>query len=256
MSSTRSRAGKTQPYPIVIIPGAAQTATNFTGTPGWPRRLGAILPAPRLYAVYIARAARTRPLRLPGRCERTRRRSPNLVERAEPFHRAGARQPLAAWRGCTRNGRARALPAIRCSTSSSPRKSHSCRSREVIQALNRDAAVAAARQDRPGDRDDRIRNQAPTAGRSSERGLNLVKALLQVEPSAPPVHDMELIRAPDYFRDGAVTRAPGALGAIPLAIFARRQRAFGAWPSSSRSKADGRTLPNAGCKTRRARQLS
>ena len=44
---------RTQPYPIVIIPGAAQTATNFTGTPdgreGWAQyflRKG--------YAVYHA----------------------------------------------------------------------------------------------------------------------------------------------------------------------------------------------------------
>jgi len=43
---------KTQPYPIVIIPGAAQTATNFNGTPdgreGWTQHF-----LRRGYAVYI-----------------------------------------------------------------------------------------------------------------------------------------------------------------------------------------------------------
>src|SRR5690349_6525407 len=42
----------TQPYPIVIIPGGAQTATNFTGTPdgreGWAQFF-----LRRGYAVYI-----------------------------------------------------------------------------------------------------------------------------------------------------------------------------------------------------------
>ena len=43
---------RTQPYPIVIIPGAAQTATNFTGTPdgreGWAQYF-----VRRGYAVYV-----------------------------------------------------------------------------------------------------------------------------------------------------------------------------------------------------------
>src|SRR5258705_2932181 len=43
---------RTQPYPIVIIPGGAQTATNFTGTPdgreGWAQFF-----LRRGFAVYI-----------------------------------------------------------------------------------------------------------------------------------------------------------------------------------------------------------
>src|SRR5580692_11646513 len=43
---------RTQPYPLVIIPGAAQTATNFNGTPdgreGWTQHF-----LRRGYAVYI-----------------------------------------------------------------------------------------------------------------------------------------------------------------------------------------------------------
>jgi pimeloyl-ACP methyl ester carboxylesterase len=42
-----------------------------------------------------------------------------------------------------------------------------------------------------------------------------VKALIQVEPSAPPVRDLDPIGAPDYFRDGEVTK-PWGLTAIPL----------------------------------------
>src|SRR5579864_7947321 len=43
---------RTQPYPMVIVPGAAQTATNFNGTPdgreGWTQHL-----LRHGYAVYI-----------------------------------------------------------------------------------------------------------------------------------------------------------------------------------------------------------
>ena len=43
---------RTQPYPLVIVPGAAQTATNFNGTPdgreGWTQHF-----LRRGYAVYI-----------------------------------------------------------------------------------------------------------------------------------------------------------------------------------------------------------
>jgi hypothetical protein len=38
---------------------------------------------------------------------------------------------------------------------------------------------------------------------------------VQVEPTFPPVHDVEFIGAPDYFRDGPVAR-PWGLAAIPL----------------------------------------
>jgi pimeloyl-ACP methyl ester carboxylesterase len=85
---------------------------------------------------------------------------------------------------------------------------------EVIQTLNRDAAVALL--DKIGPAIVMTHSQSGAYGWPIvEARPQLVKALIQAEPSAPPVHDMELIGAPDYFRDGAVTR-PWGLGAIPL----------------------------------------
>ena len=118
---------KTQPYPLVIIQGAAQTGTNFNGTPdgreGWAQyflRQG--------YAVYVVEQPGRGTLRLSGR----RQRPAGISEREErrgPLHRARECNAVAAGASCTRNGPAPASPAIRCSTSSSRRRCRSCRSR-------------------------------------------------------------------------------------------------------------------------------
>src|SRR5204862_7480801 len=85
---------------------------------------------------------------------------------------------------------------------------------DASQAANRDAPAALLDKIRPA-----IVMTHSQSGAYRwpivEARPQLVKALIQAEPSAPPVHDLELIGAPDYFRDGAVTR-PWGLGAIPL----------------------------------------
>jgi pimeloyl-ACP methyl ester carboxylesterase len=45
---------------------------------------------------------------------------------------------------------------------------------------------------------------------------NLLKALVAVEPSGPPVHDVENTGAPDWFKDAERTKLSG-LGEVPLA---------------------------------------
>jgi pimeloyl-ACP methyl ester carboxylesterase len=42
-----------------------------------------------------------------------------------------------------------------------------------------------------------------------------VKAIVGVEPNGPPVHSVELIGAPDWFRDGPV-ELPFGISAVPL----------------------------------------
>ena len=44
---------------------------------------------------------------------------------------------------------------------------------------------------------------------------NLVKAIVAVEPSGPPVHDVEFKGAPEWFADAAKTKLSG-LGEVPL----------------------------------------
>jgi pimeloyl-ACP methyl ester carboxylesterase len=202
---------RTQAYPIVIIPGAAQTATNFTGTPdgreGWAQYF-----LRRGYAVYIVEQ--------PGR--------------GRSGYQAGADGPQASpvvqnvENRFTAPERANLWPQAHLHTqwpgtgvAGDPVFDQFMASQvpfvqkpEVIQALNRDAAAALL--DKIGPAIVMTHSQSGAYGWPIvEARPNLVKALIQVEPSAPPVHDIELIGAPDYFRDGAVTR-PWGLGAIPL----------------------------------------
>src|SRR5205809_6865298 len=202
---------RTQAYPIVIIPGAAQTTTNFTGTPdgreGWAQYF-----LRRGYAVYIADQ--------PGRSRSGYQAEvdgpqayPNLVNVQNRFT-APARAKLwpqaelhTQWPGTGVAGdpvfdqfMASQVPFVQ--------------KPEVIQAANRDAAVALL--DKIGPAIVMTHSQSGAYGWPIvEARPNLVKALIQAEPSAPPVRDLQLIGAPDYFRDGAVTR-PWGLGAIPL----------------------------------------
>jgi pimeloyl-ACP methyl ester carboxylesterase len=202
--------GRTQPFPIVIIPGGAQTATNFTGTPdgreGWAQyflRHG--------YAVYI--------IEQPGRGRSGYQSDTDGPQAAPDLLSVESRftapehynlYPQAhlhtQWPGTGRAGD----PAFdQFYASQVPYVNKS----EVIQTLNRDAAVALL--DKIGPAILMTHSQSGAYGWTiTEARPNLVKALVQVEPSGPPVHDMELIGAPDYFRDGVLR--PWGLTAIPL----------------------------------------
>ena len=118
---------RTQPYPLVIVPGAAQTATNFTGTTdgreGWTQYF-----LRRGYAVYIVeQPGRGRSSYQPD-TEGRAGLSAGLVG-AAALHRAGEVQSVAA--GAPAHAMARHRPGRRCrrSTSSSRRRCRSCRSR-------------------------------------------------------------------------------------------------------------------------------
>ena len=205
MSSIQIPRRRTQPYPIVIIPGAAQTATNFTGTPdgreGWAQYF-----LRRGYAVYIVEQ--------PGRGRSGYQ--PDVdgpqgtphVQNVENRFTATERATFGRRRTCTRNGPAPASPAIRSSISSTPRRCRSCSKPELIQTLNRDAAAALL--DKIGPAIVMTHSQSGAYGWPIvEARPNLVKALIQVEPSAPPVHDMELDRRAGLFQGRRRRRAVG-----------------------------------------------
>ena len=112
-----------QPYPIVMIHGAAQTGTNFTGTPdgrkGWAQFF-----VERGYAVYIV----DQPAR--GRSAYADALGANVRFSASQLEqRFTAHEKFNLWpqANCTRSGRAKvrakASAAIRCSTSSTRRRS-------------------------------------------------------------------------------------------------------------------------------------
>jgi pimeloyl-ACP methyl ester carboxylesterase len=201
---------QTHPYPLVIIPGAAQTATNFTGTPdgreGWAQfflRHG--------YAVYIVEQ--------PGRgrsgyqADVDGPQAFTNVKNVEDRFTAPERAMLwpqaklhTQWPGTGVAGDpvfdqffASQVPFLQKPA--------------TIQTLNRDAAVALL--DKIGPAIVMTHSQSGAFGWPiAEARPALVKALVEVEPSGPPVHDLDLVGAPDYFRDAAFK--PWGLTAIPL----------------------------------------
>jgi pimeloyl-ACP methyl ester carboxylesterase len=204
-------AQRTQGYPIVIIPGAAQTATNFNGTPdgreGWSQFF-----LRRGYAVYIVEQ--------PGRG-----RSGYQPESDGPQSYPNSKGVEDRF---TAPERAKLWPQAKLHTqwpgsgvAGDPVFDQFYASQvpfvqkpEVTQAANRDAGVALL--DKIGPAIVLTHSQSgPYGWALLDARPALVKALVQVEPTFPPVHDVEFIGAPDYFREGAVAR-PWGIAAIPL----------------------------------------
>jgi len=82
------------------------------------------------------------------------------------------------------------------------------------QEINRDAGVALL--DRIGPAILLTHSQSGAMGWPiADARPNLVKAIVAVEPSGPPVHDVEFKGAPDWFADNEKAKAYG-LGEVPL----------------------------------------
>jgi pimeloyl-ACP methyl ester carboxylesterase len=82
------------------------------------------------------------------------------------------------------------------------------------QFLNRDALVALL--DKIGPSIVLVHSQAGAfAWPVADARPDLVKAIVGVEPNGPPVHSVEFIGAPDWFKEGPVT-LPYGLSAVPL----------------------------------------
>ncbi len=202
----------THPYPVVMVHGGNQTGTNFTGTPdgreGWAQyfvRHG--------YAVYVVdQVARGRsaywsqvygPL------------PPSRLSFVEQRFAAPEQTPMwpqahlhNQFPGAGRPGDpnfdqfyASQFPSI----SSFPQQ----------QQLNRDALVALL--DKIGPAILLTHSQSGAFGWPvADARPSLVKAILAVEPSGPPVHDIENLGAPDWFKDAERLKISG-LGDIPIA---------------------------------------
>jgi pimeloyl-ACP methyl ester carboxylesterase len=202
---------RTQPYSLVIVPGAAQTATNFNGTAdgreGWTQHF-----LRRGYAVYIVEQ--------PGRA-RSSYQPDTEGPQAYP-------QVLSVQQRFTAPEKYNLWPQAHLHTqwpgtgmAGDPDFDQFFASQvpfvqkpDVIQALNRDALAALI--DKLGPVIVMTHSQSGAYGwEAVDQRPNLVKALIQVEPSAPPVHDLELLGAPEWFRDGAPTRSWG-LTSIPI----------------------------------------
>jgi pimeloyl-ACP methyl ester carboxylesterase len=242
---------RTQAYPLVIVPGAAQTATNFNGTPdgreGWTQYF-----LRRGYAVYIVEQ--------PGRGRSSYQPDTDGAQ-AYP-------QVLSVQQRFTAPEKFNLWPQARLHTqwpgtgmAGDPNFDQFFASQvpfvqkpDVIQALNRDAIAALI--DKLGPVILMTHSQSGAYGwEAADQRPGMVKALIQAEPSAPPVHDIEFLGGPEWFRDGARTRTWG-LTAIPITYappanntselaFERQEKADG--PDLARcwlQKSPARQLPN------------
>jgi pimeloyl-ACP methyl ester carboxylesterase len=207
----RIPAKQTHPYPIIMVHGGTRTGTTFTGTPdgreGWAQYF-----ARRGYAVYVVDQ--------PGRG-----RSGYLADAYGPQRLAdgesGQRRYLqqekyklwpqaylhTQWPG---NGEPDDPVTLQMVGSYVPEIEDFTKQ----QFLNRDALVALL--DKIGPSIVLVHSQAGAFGWPvADARPTLVKAIVGVEPNGPPVHGVEFIGAPDWFKEGPVALSYG-LSSVPL----------------------------------------
>jgi pimeloyl-ACP methyl ester carboxylesterase len=240
---------QTHRYPIVMVHGAIQTGTNFTGTPdgrmGWAEyflRAG--------YGVYV--------IDQPGRGRASYdadgegpQAFPDLAGTEQRFT-APERSKLwpqarlhTQWPGSGVAGDpvfdqfyASQVPFVRTP--------------EKAQELTRDALVALL--EKIGPAIVMTHSQSGAMGwLTADARPDLVRALIQVEPSGPPFHDVDMVGAPDYLRDGAAAR-PWGLAAIPMGYTPRAALAS-ELAFVQQEKADGPDLVRCWLQKAPARQL-
>jgi pimeloyl-ACP methyl ester carboxylesterase len=202
---------QTHPYPIVMVHGGTRTGTTYTGTPDG-RESWAQYFARRGYAVYVVDQ--------PGRG-----RSGYVAEAYGPQRLAdgesGERRYLqqekfklwpqahlhTQWPG---SGTPDDPVTLQMVGSYVPEIEDFTKQ----QFLNRDALVALF--DRIGPAILLVHSQAGAfAWPVADARPDLVKAIVGVEPNGPPVHGVEFIGAPDWFKEGPVALGFG-LSSVPL----------------------------------------
>jgi pimeloyl-ACP methyl ester carboxylesterase len=203
---------KVHPFPIIMVHGGSQTGTNFTGTPdgreGWAQYF-----VRRGYAVYVVdQVARGRSAYwapqpyggvTPSRFSFVERRFV-APERSKQWPQAHLHTQ---WPGDGKPGDA-AFEQFYAS------QFPSLASFPKQQELNRDALVALL--DKIGPAILLTHSQSGSFNWPvADARPNLLKALVAVEPSGPPVHDVDNTGEPDWFKDAERTKVSG-LADVPL----------------------------------------
>jgi pimeloyl-ACP methyl ester carboxylesterase len=202
---------QTHPYPIIMVHGGTRSGTTFTGTPDG-RESWAQYFARRGYAVYVVDQ--------PGRG-----RSGYVAETYGPQRLAdgesGQRRYLqqekyklwpqahlhTQWPG---NGEPDDPITLQMVGSYLPEIGDFTKQ----QFLNRDSLVALL--DKIGPSILLVHSQAGAFGWPvADARPDLVKAIVGVEPNGPPVHGVEFVGAPDWFKEGPVALSYG-ITSVPL----------------------------------------
>ncbi|HEY1543302.1 MAG TPA: alpha/beta hydrolase [Xanthobacteraceae bacterium] len=198
-------------FPIVMIHGGSQTGTNFTGTPdgrdGWAQYF-----LRRGYAVYVVdqvargRAPYASPVYGPTASAKLEWVEMRFVA-PERYKRWPQAHLHTQWPG---SGEPSDPAFDQFYASQMPSVADFAKQQEI----NRDAGVALL--DRIGPAILLTHSQSGAMGWPiADARPDLVKAIVAVEPSGPPVHDVEFKGAPDWFADAAKTKTWG-LGEVPL----------------------------------------
>lgn len=185
------------PYPVVLITGGGQSATNYTGTPdGRPGWVSAFLE--RGYTVYVAdQPARGRSSFHPEHNGETWTPAVDWVERRFTPGGRHALWPTAPqhtqWPGAGTAGDA-VFDQFYAS------QMRSLTSGVEMEALNRNAIAALL--DEIGPAIVQTHSQSGAYGWAvADARPELVRAILAVEPSGPPVFDLAFVGPPAYFED-------------------------------------------------------
>src|SRR5215470_280421 len=207
----RIPANQTHPYPIIMVHGGTRTGTTYTGTPDG-RESWAQYFARRGYAVYVVDQ--------PGRG-----RSGYIAEAYGPPRLAdgesGQRRYLqqekyklwpqadlhTQWPG---SGEPDDPVTLQMIGSYLPEIGDFTKQ----QVLNRNALVALL--EKIGPSIVLTHSQGGAFGWPvADARPNLVKAIVAVEPNGPPVHSVEFVGAPDWFKEGPVALSYG-ITSVPL----------------------------------------
>ena len=208
----RVPARRTHAYPIVMVHGGTMSGVNFTGTPdgreGWAQyfvRQG--------YAVYVVdQPGRGRSGYLPATYGPARN-----VESTNSFPRMVAQEKSKLWPQAVLHTQwpgtgAQDDPAAQQLMAS---QLPAIGSFEKQQFLNRDALITLFEKIGPGIL--LVHSQAGAfAWPVADARPDLIKAILAVEPNGPPVHGVEFVGSPNWFKEGPVA-LPYGITSVPLA---------------------------------------
>jgi len=196
---------KVRPYPVVMIHGGGQTASNFLSTPdgrkGWADDFVA-----NGYAVYVVdQSGRGRSGFFGDVYGGTRKPA---TENVEQRFTAPERKPLwpqaaahTQWPGAGTKGDL-VFDTFFAS------QVETIGDEAMIEQLNRDAGAALL--DKIGPAILLVHSQSGVMGWSiADERPRLVKGILSIEPSGPPIRENVAKGAPDWFGDGAATRPWG-----------------------------------------------
>jgi pimeloyl-ACP methyl ester carboxylesterase len=196
---------KTRPYPVVMIHGGGQTGSNFLATPdgrrGWADDFVA-----HGYAVYVVdQSGRGRSGFFGDVYGKTRKSSVGNVEQRFTAPKLKQLWPQASlhtqWPGSGTHGD----PTFDAFYAS---QVETIGDEGLIEELNREAGAKLL--DRIGPAVLLTHSQAGVIGWSvADARPHLVKGILAVEPSGPPIRENVVKGAPDFFDDGPVTRPWG-----------------------------------------------